>query len=374
MILTKIFLIIISVNASFGLYQTAFTYRFSEWIQKDEIKNNCGWTCECPQINLEQLCNCEKADEQITIESPYAALLIQMECDPPKQDLDWRPKPMIVEIPATAEKQIPEYLTYEISGKEPVLKSAQLMPKNDLEIKYRFAYSSEDSIVWKHGFDKVKIVDPDNLYVLIPGWTSDVGKLFDSMHRGILDLEPSSVVLIVDWLHANQFYFDHEERIYEQSAANGVYIGCHLAANLHLARHDGPFENTFIHIIGFDLGSHIAHFTGHCFEEFFERVNQPGIKIDRITALDPPFYLFADDGLSENSASYVDVIHSNSMAENKSVVENLKMRKFGDNRRLGHADIYVNYVDGDHNHELCARGPEPAPFGCAGALSGTHSS
>lgn len=70
-------------SPSYQLLENALTYRYSEYITSVKARK-CGWECECPEINSGNLCTCEHSDvndgEIFTIESPYAAILIQQKC------------------------------------------------------------------------------------------------------------------------------------------------------------------------------------------------------------------------------------------------------------------------------------------------------
>ena len=349
------------------MYQTSFTFRYSEWIQSSEIKNKCEWFCECP--NLNNICICEKFGKKFEIESPYAALMIQTECFPPPADDDnWKPKNNVT-ITLTPNIKISR-LRYQITGRENILRRTQLMPKENLEINYRFKYYRGGKLGTIIGFDRMK-QSVANLYILIPGWSSDPGRTLKAFTDSLIEVN-NSAVLIVDWLHGNQFYFDHKERIYEQAAANTVYVGCQLAAYLFHAKYDKPFQETVYHIIGFDLGSHAAHYAGVCYKQFANSAKISPKIFDRITGLDPPFYLFEHDGLIASDAKFVDIIHTNSISEKLSAIENLKLRRFGDHRQLGHVDYFVNYdaIDGKHSHDRCKTELNNVVFGCASAFSG----
>ena len=380
MISIKILLITLQINFCHSLYQTSFTYRFSEWIQSDKIKNECGWECECPEFNVDNLCICEKNNLRTTIESPFAALLIQLECYPKNLTKSnwflggWKPdKQISVNIKSASDANFPDYLIYKITGKEPLLNSIQTMPIEDLDIQYRFAFQGKNGLEFVHKFDDIQQMQLETLFVLIPGWTSGHGKMIDAYYKSLIATFKESAVLIVDWLHGNQFYFNYEsgERVYEQAAANVVYVGCHLAAYLTHAASSRLFKGAKYHVIGFHLGSHAAHYAGVCYKQFANSAKINPQIIDRITGLDPPFYLFEKDGLRDTDAKFVDIIHTNSISEKLSAIENLKERRFGDYRKLGHADYYVNY-DKDtnaHTHYHCFNEDNKITFGCAGAFS-----
>lgn len=148
-------------------------------------------------------------------------------------------------------------------------------------------------------------------------------------------------------------------------------------------------------MIGFDLGSHVAHFAGMRYKYHVERATdwEYPRTIDRITAFDPPIYLFEFDGISKSDAYYVDVYHTNPISpssytmktyssasdidivvRSRTFISNLKERRFGDPRDIGHADFYINIVDEESMrayHPQChADVKSPAYFGCYSAISG----
>ena len=69
-----------------SLSDTLFTHQYSELISESKISSQCSWNCQCPELERENVCICEKQasnandSESYTLESPYAALLIQIDC------------------------------------------------------------------------------------------------------------------------------------------------------------------------------------------------------------------------------------------------------------------------------------------------------
>ena len=209
----------------------------------------------------------------------------------------------------------------------------------------------------------------------------------------------------MDWFYGNQIYFHGHERVYEQAAANAIYAGYHFGAHLYQGVRNGLFAKADIHLIGFDLGAHLAHYAGIEYERLAAADKLIGdwpdksTKITSIYGLDPPIYGFEDIGapLSTKSAEYVQIIHSNSIQvepvigrnvnwyhelsekeRNEIIVENIKYRRFGDHRNLGHDDIYLNEQNQEsgnrnnlvHHHEQCVEDDLSEPyFGCYSAMA-----
>lgn len=83
-------------------------------------------------------------------------------------------------------------------------------------------------------------------------------------------------------------------------------------------------------MIGHSLGSHLAGYSGHYLQKNF------GLKLGRITGLDPAAPLFADTDqivrLDRSDAYFVDIIHTDA-----SLLGGLGMHQ-----RIGHVDFYPN--------------------------------
>ena len=92
-------------------------------------------------------------------------------------------------------------------------------------------------------------------------------------------------------------------------------------------------ENIFglfhYHLIGFDLGSEIAHYAPIEYRRLVLQERYWPDKSERIewtTELDPPLYGFENDLLSTPDANYVWIIHSNSTQ--LSAVSGITLEKF----------------------------------------------
>ncbi|KAJ0175719.1 hypothetical protein K1T71_008878 [Dendrolimus kikuchii] len=125
-------------------------------------------------------------------------------------------------------------------------------------------------------------------------------------------------VIVVDWsVYASQNY---------NHAVNAVSsVGEHLA--VFIRRVLVPFNQfslSNLHLVGFNLGAHVAGFAGRQF---------PG-QIGRITGLDPSGSQWGSNSghLTRNDALYVEVIHTDGSGLNSN----------GFGNALGHVDFFVN--------------------------------
>ena len=96
------------------LYQNTFTYRYSNWIQRTEVEN-CVWNFSCPDYNEDNLCNRQNdaynMGKSFSIESPYAALLIQETCfNDSNRNLRYEPEFELNMISSTLEAQSSDML------------------------------------------------------------------------------------------------------------------------------------------------------------------------------------------------------------------------------------------------------------------------
>ncbi|GLV32690.1 uncharacterized protein CBL_00603 [Carabus blaptoides fortunei] len=177
--------------------------------------------------------------------------------------------------------------------------------------------------------DKINRTNPWKFF--IHGWTTSpqVSPWFHTGIEAYLKRGDYNIVF-VDWSKpANQSY--------QVSVASANPSGKYLAKFINnLKTNNVPLEN--IHLLGHSLGSHMAGFAGkHVF-------NITGLKINRITALDPAGPLFdasvllsrfstrllpENDRLSKNDANFVDVMHTDS-------------GNYGMVSSIGHVDIFPN--------------------------------
>lgn len=87
-----------------------------------------------------------------------------------------------------------------------------------------------------------------------------------------------------------------------------------------------------IRLVGVSLGCEVAASAALRFQELSRR------KINRITGLDPAYYLISNKGepmkLSPESADFVDVVHTN------------LDETFGKSKQIGHVDFFVDHLEG----------------------------
>lgn len=146
------------------------------------------------------------------------------------------------------------------------------------------------------------------------------------MGKAILSYEPEgeAAVLLIDWGNGSN-------PPYVQAVANIRLVGAITAHILHMIYEElGIKDLSKFHFIGHSLGSHLAGYAGTHLQKDF------GLKLARITALDPAAPLFAEtDGkvrLDRTDADYVDVIHTDASL----------LGGFGMSQRVGHVDFYPN--------------------------------
>lgn len=126
-------------------------------------------------------------------------------------------------------------------------------------------------------------------------------------------------VILVDWspMVAVPWYSNAVENLPVTARYLARFLR-YLIASGYAAKH--------IHLIGFSLGAEVAGFAGKQLQEW-------GIKLTRITALDPALPLFEGNSsnrrLSPSDARFVDVIHTDGGI-------------LGNPTPMGHADFYPN--------------------------------
>ncbi|XP_065362734.1 pancreatic triacylglycerol lipase [Calliphora vicina] len=146
------------------------------------------------------------------------------------------------------------------------------------------------------------------------------------MAKTILSHEPEgeAAVVLIDWGGGSS-------PPYVQAVANIRLVGAITAHVIHMVYEElGLSDLSNFHFIGHSLGSHVAGYTGYHLQKDF------GIKLARITALDPAAPLFAETDpivrLDRSDAHFVDVIHTDG---------NL-LGGLGMYQRIGHVDFYPN--------------------------------
>lgn len=126
-------------------------------------------------------------------------------------------------------------------------------------------------------------------------------------------------VILIDWSAMTAVPW------YSNAVENLPVSGRYLARFLRFLVDKG-YPAKYIHLIGFSLGAEVAGFAGKQLQEW-------GIKLPRITALDPALPLFEGNSsnrrLSPSDARFVDVIHTDGGL-------------LGNPAPMGHADFYPN--------------------------------
>ncbi|XP_002063646.3 phospholipase A1 VesT1.02 [Drosophila willistoni] len=127
-------------------------------------------------------------------------------------------------------------------------------------------------------------------------------------------------VILIDWSAMTAVPW------YTNAVENLPITARYIARFLRYLVMERGYPAKFIHLIGFSLGAEVAGFAGKQLQEW-------GIKLTRITALDPALPLFEGNSsnrrLSPSDARFVDVIHTDGGI-------------LGNPTAMGHADFYPN--------------------------------
>uniref|UniRef100_A0A1A9X5G7 Lipase domain-containing protein n=1 Tax=Glossina brevipalpis TaxID=37001 RepID=A0A1A9X5G7_9MUSC len=155
--------------------------------------------------------------------------------------------------------------------------------------------------------------------------TADIDWMLE-MGQTLLKHEPEgqAAVILIDWGNGSS-------PPYVQAVANIRLVGAITAHVIHMIYEELSLTDlSKVHIIGHSLGSHLAGYAGYHLQKDF------GLKVGRITGLDPAAPLFAETHsivrLDRSDAHFVDVIHTDG---------NL-LGGLGLYQRLGHVDFYPN--------------------------------
>uniref|UniRef100_A0A1B0FEN7 Lipase domain-containing protein n=1 Tax=Glossina morsitans morsitans TaxID=37546 RepID=A0A1B0FEN7_GLOMM len=208
-------------------------------------------------------------------------------------------------------------------------------PQKPSEIGVRFILHTTEAN------DKPKNIDLNEPEALQHMGINPKGKLFFIAHgyletadidwmpelcQMLLRYEPEgqAAVILIDWGNGSS-------PPYVQAVANIRLVGAITAHVMHMIYEELSFtDSSKIHIIGHSLGSHLAGYAGYHLQKDF------GLKVGRITGLDPAAPLFAETHgvvrLDRSDAHFVDIIHTDG---------NL-LGGLGLYQRLGHVDFYPN--------------------------------
>lgn len=167
------------------------------------------------------------------------------------------------------------------------------------------------------------------IYVIAHGYL-DTGdqKWIKNMMNALLDNEDShkASVIVVDWGQGSS-------PPYTQAVANIRLVGVMTAHILHMVKEQLNIPDlTNVHMFGHSLGSHLSGYTGDTLQRSF------GLKLGRITAMDPAEPLFTDTDpivrLDKNDALFVDVVHTDTVP--------ITRGGLGMPMPVGHVDFYPN--------------------------------
>ena len=170
------------------------------------------------------------------------------------------------------------------------------------------------------------------VYVFVHGWTPTAldDPLTATLIKTIVSNQRDSCLVAVLWrrgvnpfsLQAISSNFAHQT-VYFDQVVNAIVVGRQTAYLLFLLTSRGKISSRNLHVIGHSLGAQVVHFVGQYYTTLamkFQRVNDDdddddnprvGVKIGRITGLDPPVGAF--DGyqgahLVPEDANFVDLI------------------------------------------------------------------
>lgn len=162
----------------------------------------------------------------------------------------------------------------------------------------------------------------DALVLYVPGWWNTPTDTSSSAVVNALMTKHSIVHLLDTRLSFCRGYV---------TAVSNVSPLSHILFNFFRRLHKSGYPLTSIHIIGFSLGAHVAGLAGKLVRR---KLNTT---LGRITALDParPCFARSEYRLDKGDAQFVQAIHSSAGV-------------LGIEEPLGHADVYVNGLSGDH--------------------------
>lgn len=213
-------------------------------------------------------------------------------------------------------------------------RQVKVPPRSPAEVSPRFAVFNQDNpehpnfLDLKKPGDVVKFgINPyAKFFVLTHGYL-EAGNMpwLHEIVQNLLIKEPDCSVMILDWGAAS-----HPP--YTQAVANIRLVGVMAAHIIHLVYQQTGMKNLDqVHMIGHSLGSHLSGYAGTTLQSEF------GLKLGRITGLDPAAPLFSDTKpivrLDRSDAKYVDVIHTDAMELSGGL---------GMMAPIGHVDFYPN--------------------------------
>lgn len=273
-------------------------------------------SCTCPS-DSNFVCNCKQNGILYFLEAPFAAMLVEPVAPTP---INW---------PPTTHFQIHKSLP-NLTGQEEIINHLKVWPRNIFEIGARFKFFIKSNNVISSSFslhysdlsnwESKVTIEQDSLFVLIHGWTgSDVDLDVSSMTAYLLmqNSVVNGAAITVNWNRG-------ATGLYRQSAAETVVIGKEVGLLLFELVKSGMVDPRVIHLIGFDMGSHIATIAVATYGQLADRFNlnsitlKPGANIGRRTGLNPlsrHFYRVLEPDVIHD-ATFVDIIHTSTSQSN----------------------------------------------------------
>lgn len=267
-------------------------------------------TCTCPTVEA-AICKCVHEGVTYEIEAPFASLLLEEQVSRPVQ---W---------PPLTQYQINKDLN-NLTGIEEPLNYLKRMPRSLSKIATTFTVSymelnkklstfKMDYTTLKSWNSKIKN-KPSKLYVLVHGWTGSPADLeYQSLKSGLLHrLSEFPIALIdVNWNRRNP-------TLYSQAVADTAVIGRQLAYLIFVLVRGGKCDPENVHLLGIDMGSHIASIAAVTFSTLAENYNtvspksRIGTRLGRRTGFNPlarHFYRVLEDNYLTD-AKFVDIYHT----------------------------------------------------------------
>lgn len=268
-----------------------------------------------------------------------------------------------------------------LTGAEEPLNHLKLMPRPLTEIGASFKYLFRKSLGDLYGpYDLhynltaslraiVKDSKPEAIYVIVHGWTgsasdTEITLLTNALLRQKSVMNP--IVITVDW-------WKGASDNYKQAAANTIAIGNEVGLLIFTLSKLENFEAKFVHLIGIDMGSHIASIASSVHSRLTHDFNfrSTHMKLDgnigRRTGFNPFARHFCGVLYPEpfSDANFVDIIHTSTAASRaiggsdydilnrRFGISTLNSNDFDKNRQV---DFYPNVGE----NRIC----DPTDYGC----------
>lgn len=288
------------------------------------------------------MCNCAYYKNPFLVEAPFAALLQ----DPPPTKL-WPPPGIHYPLPFIPADS-PEGLRF-LKGDEHPLPAVKVMPRDLDVIRARFKLflkvnnAISSSVVFRYDnlapWPEKMAVRPEVVYIVIHGWTSsDIDPSIRSLRAYLLlrNVHTNLALVSVNWFAA-------ATESYRQSAADALVIGREVGYLIYKLVETGRTKAENVHLIGVDMGSHIAKIATNVYTQFAIRhtfatpKEDIGTLVGRRTGLNPLATYFSElrGRASAYDAEYVDIIHTTTADNEGDLLDIL-------NRRYGTSTIDVN--------------------------------